>query len=126
MYFAAQRSYGFGAIYEITGPFRTERQDLREPTLRVDAAETARVRRIIRRGLKVRLLADEPCTVRASIRVPGRSGFTVARKRVELAAGEPRTIRLKAGQKAAARLRRVRPEEAQLVVKAVDERGNKR
>ena len=126
MYFAAQRSYGFGVIYEITGPFRTERQDLRQPTLRVDAAERAGVGRIAGRGLEVALLADEACTVTASIRIPGRGGFTAARKRVKLAGGEPLAIRLKAGRKAAARLRRRRAAKAKLVVKAVDERGNRR
>jgi secreted PhoX family phosphatase len=126
MYFAAQRSYGFGVIYEITGPFRNERQDLRQPTLRVDAKETARVGRIAGRGLKVEVLADEACIVTASIRVPGRDGFTAARKRVELVSGEHQTIRLKAGRKAADRLRRRRGAKAKLVVKAVDERGNKR
>ena len=40
MYFSAQRSYGFGALYEITGPFRRDKTDLREPTLRVEAPET--------------------------------------------------------------------------------------
>jgi hypothetical protein len=92
----------------------------------VDAAETARIRRIIRRGLKVTLLADEDCTVTASIRVPGRNGFTVARSRVELVGAEPQATRLKASRKGAERLRRRGASKARLVVKAIDERGNKR
>lgn len=93
--------------------------------MRVDAAEAARIGRIAGRGLSVALLADEACTVTASIRVPGRDGFTAAVRRVRLASGERERIRLKAGRKGAARLRRRRAN-AKLIVKAVDARGNRR
>jgi hypothetical protein len=125
MYFAAQRSYGFGALYEVTGPFRQERVDLREPTLRVDAAGEATFARVKGRGVGVALLADERCTATVSIRVEGRRPFTLARKRVTLARGRRVRVRLTAGRKAAARLGRRRLS-AKLVAKAVDERGNRR
>ena len=126
MYFSAMRSYAFGALYEVTGPFRREKVDVRQPTLRVEARPKARFGRVTGRGLPVALLADEPCTVTATIRVPGKRGYTVARKRVTLKRGKRVKLRLKAGRKAAAKLQRRRAVKAQLVVKAVDSRGNKR
>ena len=127
MYFSAQRTYGLGAIYEVTGPFRRERVDVREPTLRVEAPVVARVGAVTGRGLPVSLLADEACTVTVLIRVPGRAGFRVARKRVRLEAGRRVRLRVRAGEKAARRLRRRRRgAAAELVVRAVDERGQAR
>ena len=126
MYFSAQRSMGFGALYEITGPFRLDKTDLREPTLRVEAPEKATFGRLKKRGIAVELVSDEPCTVTATLRVPGKRPITVARKRVEAEAGKRRTLRLKATTRAAERLNGRRSAAAQLVVKAVDESGNRR
>ena len=126
MYFSAQRSFGLGALYEITGPFRRETVDLREPTLRVEAPAKATFGRVSGRGLGVTLVADERCTVTATLRVPGNRGFVVARKQVKLTRGRQVRIRLRAGEKASARLRRRRAAKAKVVVKAVDARGNRR
>ena len=126
MYFAAQRSMGFGGLYEITGPFRRNRTDLREPTLRVEAPEKATFGRLKKRGIAVEMVSDEPCTVTATLRVPGKRPITVARKRVEAEAGKRRTLRLKATTRAAERLNGRRSAAAELVVKAVDESGNRR
>ena len=126
MYFAAQRSTGFGALYEITGPFRREKTDLREPTLRVEAPVSATFGGVRKRGLAVDLVADEPSTVTATLRVPGEPAITMARKRVTAEAGKPASLRLKTTTKAAERLRSQSSASAELVVKAVDGRGNRR
>ena len=126
MYFSAQRSYGFGALYEITGPFRHDTTDLREPTLRVEAPESATFGRLRKRGLAVDVVADEPCTVTATLRVPGKRPIRVARKRFTAERGERKQLRLKASERAAERLSGRRKAAARLVVKAVDGDGNKR
>jgi hypothetical protein len=126
MYFSGQRTFGFGALYEVTGPFRRETADLREPTLRVEAAEKSKFGRLSKRGLSVGVTADEACTVTATLRVPGKGPDTVARKRMTVASGKRVNLRLKANKKAAARLRKRRSAKGKLVVKAVDERGNRR
>ena len=127
MYFSAQRTYGPGALYEITGPFRRKRVDLREPTLRVEAPAKARFGRVAGGGLEITLLGDEACTVTAALRIPGARPATVARGRTTLKRGRNKRLTLKAGDRAAALLRkRRRAAKAKLVVKAVDGRGNKR
>ena len=126
MYFSAQRSYAWGAIYEITGPFRRDRVDLREPTLRVEAPQRATFGRLTGRGLAVSLVADDPCTVTATLRLPGKRPITLARKRFSAKRGRRVKLQLRAGKNAAARLGRRRSAKAKLVVKAVDRRGNRR
>jgi uncharacterized protein len=127
MYFSAQRSMGgFGALYEITGPFRRDKTDLREPTLRVEAPASATFGHVRKRGLAVDLLADEPSTVTATLRVPGERPITVARKRITAEPGKRARLRLKTTRKAAERLRGRRSAGAELTVKAVDGGGNKR
>ncbi|MGH2839129.1 MAG: alkaline phosphatase PhoX [Thermoleophilaceae bacterium] len=123
MYFSAQRSFGLGAVYEVTGPFRREKVDLREPTLRVEAPEAIRLGMLRRGGLPVTVVSDERCTVKASIRVPGSPAMTLARKRTTVKRGEPMTLVLKAGTTRDAQA--VGPA-AELVVKATDARGNRR
>ena len=126
MYFSAQRSMGFGALYEITGPFRRDKTDLRAPTLRVEAPEQATFGRLKKRGIPVELVADEPCTVTVKLRVPGKRPITVARKLVGLESGERKKLRLKATAKALERLGGRRSATAELVVKAVDSGSNRR
>ena len=126
MYFSAQRSFGFSAVYEITGPFRHDRTDVRQPTLRVEAPEKATFKRLRRRGIRVDVVADETCTVTAKIRVPGERPIRIARERVTTEAGERATMRLKTSDRAAERLRGRRAAAAVLVVKAVDSGGNRR
>jgi hypothetical protein len=126
MYFSAQRSYGFGALYEVSGPFRRETVDLREPTLRVETIEKAKAGRVAGRGLPVTLLADEGCKVTATLRTVGKRPVTIARKRVSLTRGKRARLSLKANKKAASILRRRRSTKARLVVEAVDAVGKKR
>jgi uncharacterized protein len=126
MYFSAQRSYGFGALYEVSGPFRRETIDLREPTLRVETLERAKAARVAGRGLPVALLADEACTVKATLRTRGKRPVLIARKSVSLTTGKRARLSLKANAKAAGILRRRRSTKARLVVEALDAAGQRR
>lgn len=127
MYFSGQRSLGGGGgIFEITGPFRSDTTDLREPTLRVEVAKTTTLSRLKGRGLDVTLLSDEPCTVSARIRVPGDRTFTLAGKTLDLKSGKRQRIQLKARKKMLPRLGRRRELLPRLEVTAADARGNER
>jgi hypothetical protein len=126
MYFSAQRSQGFGVIYEVAGPFRREKVDLREPALRVEALPATKLGRLRRRGFEIVVVADEPCTVTAGIRVLGRRPVRLARARAGLKPGARRRLRLRAGRNALVRLGKRRSAKAELVVRAVDARGNER
>ena len=95
MYFAAQRAFGLGAVYEVTGPFRGVGR-ARAPVaagLTPDANDPpglrVRVRRRIslralRRGLVVEIRVDGPALLRVALRtddlksVPGKRGSTGA------------------------------------------------
>ena len=126
MYFAAMRSYGFGALYEVSGPFRRETVDVREPTLRVETLDKVKAARVAGRGLPVTLVADETCAVTATLRTRAKRPVTVARQRVALEKGKRARLKLKAGKKAARVLRRRRSTKVRLVVVAVDAGGRKR
>ena len=126
MYFSAQRSFGFSALYEVSGPFRQDKTDLRHPTLRVEAPAAATFGRLRGRGIRVDVVADEACRVTAKVRLPGGRPVTVARKRVEAEPGKRTTLVLAARPAARDRLRGPRAAAAKLVVKAVDGRGNRR
>jgi hypothetical protein len=126
MYFAAMRSYGFGGLYEVSGPFRREQVDLREPTLRVEAPVSAKVARVMGRGVPITVVADEACTVSASLRVSGRRPFKLARKTKKVKAGRHVKLNLKGIERLRPRVRGRKPIAAKLVVKAVDARGNRR
>jgi hypothetical protein len=126
MYFSAMRSYGFGAMYEVSGPFRRETVDLRQPTLRVETLAKAKAARVAGRGLPLALLADEPCTATATLRSRGKRPVTIAQKRVSLESGKRARLKLKAGRKTAAALRRRRSTKARLTVVAVDAAGRRR
>ena len=100
MYFAAQRAFGFGAVYEVTGPFRaatgTRRREPGAPRRRpvchagrgpAPACACACARRISlaalrRRGVLVEVRLDAPAALRVALRtddlrrVPGRRGST--------------------------------------------------
>ena len=132
LYFAAQRAYGFGAVYEVSGPFRAAAGGRRSgapiarhlPTPPGDRGLRVRLRRRIslatlrRRGLVVEVRLDVPAALRVALRtddlqrVPGRRGstprprtVTLDRRRVAARAGRVR-LRLRVSAAEARRLRR--------------------
>jgi hypothetical protein len=157
---------GPGAVYEVTGPFRmpeggvparevfgppagelrpngplaADPGDAFAPELGLRVADTIARRRLLSRGLGVRIEVDEPATVTAALRTgdlasrPGMGGssprprpVTLARRRAEAGRSEAVTLRLKVGRRARARLRRKRSAvDATLSVLVRDAAGNTR
>jgi hypothetical protein len=134
MYFAAQRAYGFGAIYEIAGPFRPATGTrMVEPVaplaghlptgdpagLRVRVPRRISLAALRRRGVLVEVRLDAPAVVRVALRtddlrrVPGRRGsterphtVTLDRRRIGAARAGRHRLRLRVSAAEARRLRR--------------------
>lgn len=98
MYFGSQRAGGVGAVYEISGPFRTARPTGGGPApvdpalLGLTAASAISSTALLQDGLRVRLTAAGPVAVtavlKARVRRNGRlRTVTVARQDRQLAAG---------------------------------------
>jgi uncharacterized protein len=100
MYFAAQRAFGLGAVYEVSGPFRGAGRPRAPiaaglpptaPALRVRLARRISLRRLRRRGLLVEIRLDGAASVRVALRtddlrrVPGNRGSTARPVTVTLA-----------------------------------------
>jgi hypothetical protein len=153
MYFAAQRAYGFGAIYEVSGPFRAAAGARRagpgapvaghvttragDPAgLRVRLRRRISLAALRRRGLLVEVRLDAPAALRVALRtddlrrVPGRRGsterphtVTLDRRRIAARAGRLR-LRLRVSAAEARRLRRAaRPVTLQVAVSARGDDG---
>jgi uncharacterized protein len=99
MYFAAQRAFGGGAVYEVTGPFRDGRAPrapvaagapAAAPSIRIKVPRRISLAALRRSGLLVEVRLDEPAELRLALRtddlrkVPGRRGST----------SRPRTVTL--------------------------------
>jgi uncharacterized protein len=139
LYFAAQRAYGFGAVYEVTGPFRRPagatgapragRVAGREP-LEVHARHRVSLA-ALRRGLVVDAWLDEPAELRIALRtdalreVSGRRGsterpetVTLDRRRLPHARAGRHRIRLRVSAADARRLRSVQSANLRVAVMA--------
>ena len=99
LYFAAQRAFGFGAVYEVTGPFRAgvappapvaAGAPAAPPSLRIRAPRRISLASLRKSGLVVEVLLDEPAELRFALRtddlrrVPGARGSTARPKTVTL------------------------------------------
>lgn len=120
MYFGAQRSFGAGAVYEISGPFRTLEQatDTRSPGARLTVARRIARADLERRGLPVTLVLTEPAAVRATLYA--RGGRQLARFDSGVVVRDRVAIRLKPG---------AAPKQAnvgELVIRLRDAAGNRR
>jgi hypothetical protein len=129
LYFAAQRAYGFGAVYEVTGPFRAgepERAPLAAgapaaaDAVRVRAPRRISLAALRRSGVPVEIRVAEPTTVRVALRtdgldrVPGARGSTARPRTVTLDRRRLRVrrvarLRLRVSAAEARRLRAARP-----------------
>ena len=137
LYFAAQRAYGFGAVYEVTGPFRRPDGAPGAPRVgKVGGREPVEVnvrRRVslkqLRRGIVVEVWLDEPGELRVALRtnalkkVAGRRGsterpetVTLDRRRLASARVGRNRIRLRVSAAEARRLRRVKPANLRIAV----------
>jgi hypothetical protein len=138
MYFSAQRAFGFGAIYEVTGPFASGAAVPAPKTGRAAAPKRQRLhvrvpRRISlaalrRRGLPVLVRSDARARISVALRtddldsVPGKRGserrpftVTLARRRFRAAR---RRLRLRVSPREARALRAARPLTLQVAVTA--------
>ena len=127
MYFSSQRAFTIGLIYEITGPFRLERQGQPTvPALRLDieAPNSLSISSFRRRGLPVTADVNKAAELTLTLRAVG--GPTLARARRSASGAGELTITLgptAAGRRYLADRRRVR---ATLTVTAVDAAGTRR
>jgi hypothetical protein len=128
MYLASQVTGVFGAVYEITGPFRgTPPAPTLPPANTVRVLGTATLRRFRRSHLPVRVEAAAAGRVTAVLtaRLGGRT-VTLARAAQRVSAGEPETLRLRPSRRAARRLARRRRVTATLTVRSGDEQLRRR
>ena len=151
LYFSAQRAYGFGAVYEVRGPFhgagaaaptalaapRGPVTASGAPGVRVDARRNVRLDRLLARGLEVDLRLDDAESVVVALRsdelgrVPGKRGSTPRPRTVTLARARRRgrramTLHLRIGHAAARRLRGRRSTLARVTVVAQGRDGRAR
>ena len=131
LYFSAQRAYGFGVVYEVTGPFRSGSAApapiaagapaARGPRgLRVQAPRRISLAALRRSGLPVRIVVGEATALRVALRtddlrsVPGARGstdrpHTVTLDRRRLRAETTVRVRLRVSAAEARRLRAAKP-----------------
>lgn len=131
MYFSAQRSFGTGVIYEVTGPFRRDRvAPVAGPPLRLDVLPRLRLSDVRGRGPRVGVLVGRPSTVtvRLRARLPvgprgRRRTITLAKRKLQRGPG-PVLFRLRPTIVGADALRGRRASlRATVVVTAVDSNG---
>jgi secreted PhoX family phosphatase len=151
MYFAAQRAYGFGAVYEVRGPFHGAGALARPlaaaapvPAPRpapsevaVEAPARVSLARLAARGLAVELRVEDAESVAIALRsdelgrVPGERGstprpHTVTLARARRTSRERMTVHLRVGHAGAARLRGRRATPARITVVAHGRDGRAR
>jgi hypothetical protein len=147
MYLAAQRAYGFGAVYEVRGPFHgtggatapaaepPPKGTLRGPL--VDAPRHVRIGRLASRRLAVELGLHDAESVAVALRsdelgrVPGKRGssprpHTVTLARARRTARDRMTLHLRIGRAGAQRLRGRRSTPARITVVAHGRDGRAR
>jgi uncharacterized protein DUF839 len=139
LYFSAQRAFGFGAIYEVTGPFHSgaaapaapkagHAPGAKRTRLHVRAPRRISLAALGRRGLPVTIRTDGPARISVALRtddlhsVPGKRGsdrrpftVTLARRRFRAAR---RSLRLRVSRAETRALRAARPATLQVAVTA--------
>jgi len=146
MYFSAQRAFGFGVTYEVSGPFAGAQPGpiapgpvpapvARPRAPRVAAPSRIRLASLRRRGRAVRVELDAPARVTLAlrtadlVRVPGKRGSAPRPRTVTLARAERRlergthAVRLRVGPRTASRLRARRAVKARLTLLVRDDAG---
>ena len=137
MYFASQRGFVTGVIYEVTGPFRPARAaprrpaPRREPGLRVYAPRRITTRALLRRGLPVTILTRGAIAVSAKLTadlpsVRGRARSTLASGRRQIDRAGRSRLRLRPKGPSRSRVARERSFRARLTVVATDASGARR
>ena len=153
LYFGAQRSFGRGAVYEVTGPFRPDAgappagivagggragaglaatgegrltaADRVAPGVRLRAPRSISVAELGRRGLTLTFELDEPAGIEVKLRTA--SGNVIAKRGTPVAVSGRVRLRLRPPARVSRALRRGRRvRRSTLVVTVVDRAGNAR
>jgi secreted PhoX family phosphatase len=129
MFFASQRGFGTGVIYEITGPFRQERPA--QGGIRVTVPRRIRKRRMLRRGIPVTIVTDEAIRVRAKVTadlpaMPGDRRTRLARvRRRQIDEAGRHKVRLRPRKSKRFLVRRERAFRARVTVVVTDAAGKR-
>ena len=143
LYFSSQRAFAFGAIYEVSGPFRQERPAERfPPRMLVEAPDRISAGALAGTGLPVTVRVARPVkltlalrTARLARRRRRRSRAQalqrtrqplLGRVRRDAGLGGRLEFRVRPGARGRRRFRNLRPKKVELAVTAVDRFGNRR
>jgi secreted PhoX family phosphatase len=129
MFFASQRGFVTGVIYEVTGPFREKPPARDEIRVRVPRRITKRA--MIKRGVPVTIVTDKAIYVRAKVTAdlpssPGSGRTRLGRVRRELDEPGRYKLRLRPRKSRRWRVRRERSFRARVTVVATDAAGERR
>jgi hypothetical protein len=126
MFFASQRGFVTGVIYEITGPFRKKPP----PQIRVRVPRRIRKRAMRRRGVPVTIVTDEAIQVRAKVTadLPSSGGgrMRLGRARREIDDAGRHKLRLRPRRSRRRLIRRERSFRARVKVVVTDAAGERR
>lgn len=139
LFFASQRAFGPGVIYEVTGPFQRERPPARyPPVMRVEVPDTIALSALLARGVPVSVRVDRAVRLELAvhtartIRPRRRRGnsrrrrrLTFARRKLLVGSGTTR-LRLRPTRTARRILRRRRINDLVVAVVAEDPAGSGR
>ena len=144
MFFASQRAFGSGAIYEITGPFSRGRPaDRFPPRMRVDVPEKIALATLLGRGVPVKVRVDRSVRLelaihtsrtiaprrrrgRAAVYSQKRRRLTFARRRRPRTGRGTTRLRLRPTRRARRTLRERRIDDLVVAVVATDAAGTGR
>jgi len=139
LYFSSQRAFGSGAIYEVTGPFRTRRPpDRYPPRMKVDVPDAITLSALLARGVPVKVQLDRSVQLELAvhtsrtIRPKRRRGsrrarrLTFARRKRPRAARGTTRLRLRPTRRARRTLRERRINDLVVAVVATDANGSGR
>lgn len=134
MYFASQRGFVVGVLYEVTGPFRLDRP--REPKsqtrgFRVHVPRTVTHKTILDRGLPFSVVTSKPLELTATLTARFRSGsktrtVTLARAHETFDRAGRGKVYLKPGKSARKRIRSRRSIPAKVTIVTSDAAGRRR
>lgn len=119
LYFGSQRGFGFGVVYEVTGPFRAARSKPATPgaPLGLDVSKRLRTSKFLRRGLPVALTLDQAATVRLQLTAKLGDKRVILASEVREVGRGPETIALRPGKGLRKRLNQRRRIKARLVLR---------
>ncbi len=129
-YFASQRAFGFGAVYEIRGPFRQQAKDVIPPEFTLAAPDRVPLSAVRKRGLLASVRSPEAAQLTLTLRMAGprkgsrRGRVTLARETARIDSRGLHRTRVRLSRRGRNALKDRRSARATLEVRAVDRAGN--